>query len=215
MKLRDILRRNRGKLVVLLLMAGVLAWYAHVHGGEWTREDVVAYGRGLPAGWFVLAFMVLPLLGFPISILLVLAGVRFGIGWGAVVATAGVAVHNLAAYHITHSWFRDRLRGRLERAGYGMPRVSQDHPVWFTALFVAVHGPPYAAKLYLLALTDIPFRIYFWVGAPVYLAFCLIPVGAGSAVITFDFGWMYALVTAFALLALAAHWLNQRLAGQK
>ena len=41
-------------------------------------------------------------------------------------------------------------------------------------------------KLYLLALTNIPFRIYLGVGPPVYIHFCLIPVGAGSSVRTLN-----------------------------
>lgn len=47
-------------------------------------------------------------------------------------------------------------------------------------------------KLYLLALTNIPFRIYLGVGPPVYILFCLIPVGAGSSVRTLNPVWIYA-----------------------
>jgi len=213
MKLSDIVHKHLWKIVVLLILAALVAWYVHDHYEDWSREKVVAYGKSLPVVWFLLAFLILPLLGFPISILLVLAGIRFGLGWGMVVAAAGVAVHNVSAYYLIHGWFRHPMRQRLERAGYGIPKIEGNHQIWFTILFAAIHGPPYAVKLYLLALTNVPLKIYFWAGAPVYLFFCLVPVGAGSAVMTFDPTWVYILITAMALLALGGQWLKKKYGG--
>jgi hypothetical protein len=128
---------------------------------------------------------------------------------------SGVAVlfHNFAAFRLAHGLFRSRVRNRLRKAGHNIPSIKPQHRVWFTALFAALHGPPYIAKLYLLALTDIPLRIYFWVGAPVYIAFCIIPVGAGSAVMNFDPKWIYILVGASAALLILGYWLKNRFGG--
>lgn len=204
------LRRHPWKTAIALLAVAAAAWFLHAHRGGLTREAILAYGKGLPVGWFFAAFLVLPVAGFPVSVFLVLAGIRFGLGGGMAVAAGGMLFHHFAVYRLTHGLFRDRLRQRLERAGYAIPPIKTRNRVWFTALFAAIHGPPYTAKLYLLALTDIPFRIYFWVGAPVYIFFCLIPVGAGSAVMEFDAKWIYILVGVSVALLLAGYWLRRR-----
>ena len=196
-----------GAALVLLAMAG---WFLHAHRGELTRESVMAHGLALPAAGFILAFLILPLLGFPVSILLVLAGVRFGLGGGMALAAGGMLFHHFAAFRLAHGGFRQRVSERLKRAGYSIPAIRAGHRAWFTMLFAAVHGPPYAAKLYLLALTDIPFRIYLWAGAPVYIFFCLIPVGAGSAVMSFDAKWIYLIFGVSFVLVFAGYLVRKR-----
>ncbi len=127
-------------------------------------------------------------------------------------AAGGMFFHNAAAFWATHSWFRDRLRRRIERYEYRIPSIDAKHQAWFTALFAAIHGPPYAAKLYLLALTDVSFRIYLWVGAPIYIIFSVIPVGAGSAATNFDAKLVYLLVGVSVALLAAGAFLKKRYA---
>jgi hypothetical protein len=81
-------------------------------------------------------------------------------------------------------------------------------------LTAIVRGPPFFAKLYLLALTDIPFRIYFLVGVPIYILFSLVPVGAGAALMNFDPTWISVLIGIATLLLLAGLWLRRRYAGK-
>ena len=203
-------RRHRGKIALGTLAAALAAWFLYVHRGDLNRETLVAYGKGIHAPWFIAAFLILPLAGFPLSIFLFLAGVRFGMHAGMAVAGGVMLFHHFAAFRLAHGFFRDPVRARLERAGYGIPPIDPKHRIWFTALFAALHGPPYAVKLYLLALTDVPFRIYFWIGAPIYIAFCVIPVGAGSAVMDFNPTWLYILVGVTMLLLLGGYWLRHR-----
>jgi len=203
-------RHHRGKIAIAIVALAGVAWFLIAHRGELNRETLVAYGKSLHATSFILAFLVLPLVGFPLSIFLFLAGVRFGVVGGMLISGVGVFFHHFAAFRLAHGLFRARVRHRLRRAGHNIPSIKKEHRAWFTALFAALHGPPYAAKLYLLALTDLPFRFYFWVGAPVYIAFCIIPVGAGSAVMNFNPKWIYILVGATALLLLAGYWLRHR-----
>ena len=210
MRIRDTFLRHGGKISAALLALLIGAWFLYLHRGDLDRESLEAFGRQLPAGWFLVAFLLLPLFGFPVSILLLLAGVRFGLGWGMAVVTAGMLFHHYAAFHLTHGWFRDKLRSFLKRMGYGIPAIKVKHRVWFTAVFAAVHGPPYFAKLYLLALTDIPFRIYLWVGAPVYILFSLVPVTAGAAVARFDPLWIYPALALALLFSVIGLWLKKR-----
>lgn len=183
----------------LLIALAAVAWH---YRGHWDRESIVAFAEGLSLAWFLAALLLLPLIGFPITPLLVVTGIRLGFAGGMAAATGAVFFHNAVAFRLTHGWFRDRLRKRLGRYGYAIPAIDPKHQCWFTGLFAAIHGPPYAAKLYLLALTDIPFRIYFWVGAPIYAFFCIVPIGAGSAVEILKPWVIYLLIgTSMALLA--------------
>jgi uncharacterized membrane protein YdjX (TVP38/TMEM64 family) len=213
MTLLDRLRRHWVKITPLLAAAALASWFAYAHREGLNRETLIVYGRGLPVGWFLAAFLVFPLTGFPVSIFLFLAGIRFGLGGGMAVSAGAVAFHHVAAFYLAHGSFRDPVRHRLERAGYGIPAIRPGRRAWYTMLFAAIHGPPYAAKLYLLALTDVPFHIYFWAGAPVYVLFCLLPVGAGTALRTFDPTGLYLLAALAAALLAAGFWLRKRPGG--
>lgn len=204
------IRKHRGKLVSAAIVLALAAWFAWEHRANLSRENLVARGQELHAAWFIAAFFILPVLGFPISILTILAGVRFGLVGGMALAAGGTIFHHIAAYRITHGLFRDKVRERLERAGRKIPPIKKEHQVLLTALFAAIHGPPYAPKLYLLALTDIPFRIYLGVGAPIYILFCLVPIGAGSAVMNFSPVWLFALTALSIVIMMAGFWLKKR-----
>lgn len=214
MRMIDIVKRHRTGVCVTLVLAMLGGYVFHVYGDQVSREVILSYGKSLSPAWFIAGFMVLPLAGMPVSILLFLAGIRFGLWGGMALATCGVYFHHVVAYHLVHHRFRERIRGRLkrrlQRSGYKLPAIKEGNQIWFTVLFVAIHGPPYAFKLYLLALTEIPFRIYLWVGAPIYILFSLVPVGAGSAVMEVNTTVLYGIVLGVTILALAGKWLQMR-----
>jgi uncharacterized membrane protein YdjX (TVP38/TMEM64 family) len=193
-----------------MAIAALAGWIYWIYGDQLSRQDLLTYGEKLPPVWFIVGFLILPLAGVPISVLLVLAGIRFGMWGGMILATGGVFFHHLVAYQLVRRWFRYRFRLRLQRAGYVVPVIKSANLAWYTILFAAIHGPPYSLKLYLLALTDIPFRIYFWVGAPVYILFCLVPVGAGSAVMQVNTPLLYGIVVGITLLVIGMKLLEKR-----
>lgn len=209
MNVGKVIKNHRGKILMVLLL-GLAVWIYDLSGGEFSRDAIMDYGKKLDAGWFIAGFLILPLLGFPISILLVLAGVKFGLWGGMALATVGVFFHNFAAYHLVKRWFRERFKSWMDRGGHKIPDMRGQNQIWFTVLFATVHGPPYFLKLYLLALTDISFRIYLWVGVPVYLLFCLVPVGAGSAVMEVNTTMLYGIVAAITVIALLGKWLSSK-----
>lgn len=185
-----LLRRHWGKALLSLVLTVAVCWL-FTKGGNPTKEMLTEKVRNLSAFWFIVAYCVLPLVGFPISALLVLAGVKFGFWHGMTVAAGGIAVHHFAAYFFVHGRLREWMRARLAKGKYRIPVLDEKNQIWFTAAFAAIHGPSYALKLYLLALTEVKFRIYFWVGAPVYLFFCAVPVGAGSSAFSVNPVWLY------------------------
>lgn len=212
--LRERLFRHRGKIALLFAAAVFAGWFVYTHRADFSRETLITYGEKLPASAFTAAFLILPLLGCPLGIFLLLAGVRFGLAGGMAVSSVAIIFHHLAAFRIAHGWFRDPVRHWLDRAGYAIPPIQQKHRHGFTALTAIVRGPPFVAKLYLLALTDIPFRTYFWVGVPIYILFSILPVGAGAALMNFDPTWISVLIGIATLLLLAGFWLRRRYAGK-
>lgn len=204
------LSRHKGRLIVALILTAAALWFIIANRDNLSRESIMAYGEALPAVWLVVAFAILPMVGFPVSILLVLLGVRFGFAQGMAICAAGMAFHHIAGFFSVHGALRQRIHAKLRDWGYRLPEMGKGNPAWFTLLFAAVHGPPYTLKIYLLALTDIPFRIYFWVGVPVYVAFSAIAIAAGAAITTFDPTWLYVAITVFAVTALGAGYLKRR-----
>jgi uncharacterized membrane protein YdjX (TVP38/TMEM64 family) len=207
---------NKGhlwKIIAGLLVATAIGWLIYLNRESFTKESIIAFGQGLPAGVLIAAFLVLPLLGFPLSVFLVLAGLRFGLGWGMVVTTACIFFHHYIGYWIAHGYLKTKILRYAKQKGHTVPKVGEDSPVWFTVLFVSVHGPPYAFKLYLLALTEVPFSIFCYVGAPVYIIFCLLPVGAAAAAVHMDVTWVYIAVAVVSAGAIAwKYWRKRRAA---
>ncbi len=211
MKVMEFIQRYKWRILIGVIFAAGLA-YGLIHEREHlTRQNILAYGESLPAVWLMLGFFLLPLVGFPISICLLLLGIRFGF-WNGMLATAiGMTFHHFAAFFVVHGSFRGWIHRKLEeRWDYKVPKMDGRNASLFTAVFAAVHGPPYTLKLYFLALTDVPFRIYLWVGLPVYLLFAAIGVGAGSAVMDFDPTWIYVLLVVMTVLAVGSRWLQRK-----
>ncbi|MES2923117.1 MAG: hypothetical protein V4819_16290 [Verrucomicrobiota bacterium] len=207
------IKRHWLKLLVVLIAVAV-AWWLLARQGGVSKEEIMAYGRGLPAFWFAAAFLALPLAGFPITPFLLLSGVRFGFVGGMALVSAEIFLHNLIAYHLVHGRLRKRVRQRLTKKGYSIPTPARSNQVWFTTLFVGVQGPPYAVKLYLLALTDIRLRVHLWIAVPIYVLFSAIPVGAGSSAIAVNPLWLYGAIFAMTGVAFLGRWLRKRYAGQ-
>jgi len=197
---------------VILLLVGAGFYLLRRHEGALDREAILAYGMSLPPALIIAPFFVLPLVGFPVSVLLVLIGLRFGITWGMVIVTVGMLFHHLVIFGIARSWLRGKLDRRIASFGYPIPSIQKSHRLWFTTLFASIHGPPYTAKLYVLALTDVPFRYYCGIGLPIYVGFSLLPVGAGTAVMDLNAITLSASVLGSVVLFLFARWLKRRYA---
>jgi hypothetical protein len=144
-----------------------------------------------------------------------LVGFRFGFIGGWIVAAVGLPLHNVAAYFITRGTFREPVRDFLKRSGYATPSIPTKHRIWFTAVIAAVPGPPYFTKLYLLALTDLPFRVYLGIGAPIYVLFSFVPIGVGSAVTDFNMKWMYVITAGLVLTTIMGVWLKKHYSAER
>lgn len=205
--------RHRAKWLSVALGLLVVGFVLYFYRGNLNQESIVVFSQRLPAFWVILAFLVLPLCGVPIRVMLILAGFRFGFAGGMVLSGVGIFFHNYAAYFIARGSFRTSIRGFLKRSGYAIPPIPAKHRIWLTAVVAAVPGPPYFVKLYLLALSDLPLRIFVGIGASIYFLLSVVPVGIGSAVVDYEAKWLYVLAGVFVLITVIGLWLRKRYGG--
>ncbi len=128
----------------------------------------------------VLLMAVLPLTGFPISVVYLAIGARFGPLAGFPIVVGITAFHLGATYWITRSFLRKPLDRLIARKGYHLPEIRPGEHAGVGLLATLIPGLPYFVRNYLLALTDIPLRVIFCVCLPAYVARSYVTIMIGD-----------------------------------
>jgi len=113
---------------------------------------------------------ILPIFGFPISMVYLFAGLRFGPVWGGVVVAGVTAVHLLGTYVVGRSFLRKPLERFIERRHAHLPQVPADEQAPVAVIGGLVPGLPYFVRNYLLVLAGLRLRVLFLVCLPLYVA---------------------------------------------
>ncbi len=158
---KDLRRRRRRRFLgaVGALAAVAAAVTLLVEVGGW-RELVDALDRADPV-LTVLLMAALPPVGFSIGVVYVVAGLKFGLGWGGVVIAGVTAVHLVAMHGIARTWLQRPLAGLLARRGHRLPAVPPGAETSVAAMVALVPGPPYVLRNYGLALSGMELGRYF------------------------------------------------------
>ena len=156
-------------------------------------------------------FVALPILGFPISIFLVLLGVRFGAIYGVLFMIAGMPIHLLASYAISNSFVRPWIEGLAQKRGFTIPKVPKDRQIWYSSLFMAVPGLPYTMKNYLLSLSGVPFHIFLIFGWLINSILGIPIVILGGAARKWNIGLLVILLVLVSLAYAWRYWVKKRL----
>lgn len=176
-------RRRRSKRewwligVCAAIAIGVLVALALEYG--WWSELVGVLERVNPALAVVL-MAVLPLAGFSIGIVYVVAGLKFGLVWGGLVIAGVTAVHLLGTHWIVRGFLRGPIERFLERRGYRLPEFPAGAERSLAAMVALVPGPPYFLRNYALALSGIPLGKYFWPCLLIYTARSYVTLALGD-----------------------------------
>ena len=159
----------------MVVVAGLMAV-----GLLWRRFDVkelYQVARGQSGGVVFLVMVILPLVGFPVSWLHVVAGMRFGfLGGGVVVAVTGVLHHVLGwmlVRALPERFFRRLAPWRRRFASTSCRDV--------TLLCGLLPGMPYVVQLYLLPAIGTPFPLMFGLSAALHTARALVTIYVGDA----------------------------------
>jgi uncharacterized membrane protein YdjX (TVP38/TMEM64 family) len=113
---------------------------------------------------------VLPIGGFPIAVVYLVAGARFGPVWGGAVVAGVTVVHLLGTYLVARSFLRAPLQRFIERRNAHLPQVPEDEQAAVCLIAALVPGLPYVVRNYALALAGVRLKYYLGVCLPVYVA---------------------------------------------
>ena len=202
----DILRRYR--VVLLPTLAIVAAGAAFFYFQEEIRAALalLSSDRTHPA-IVVGSFLVLPALFFPISTLLVLVGVRFGALWGSLISLVLMPAHLLVAFFLVRHFFYARIERLARRKNSPIFNIPAERYREFGLLFMAVPGLPYTVKNYLLPVSGISFRDYFWIGWVIQGLMGIPFVVLGNAASQ----WSVGILALFAILFVIVFFISRKL----
>ena len=172
-------RRQRWWFAAGLVLAGcaVAAVFAFT---EFEWATLLEKIKGLNPFLLFLLMATLPVGGFSIGIVYLIAGAKFGPWWGGAVVAAATACHLLLTHWIMRSFLRAPLQRLLARRRHHPLDVRGDDHRSVSLMVALVPGPPYFLRNYLLALSSIPLRTYFWICLPVYVARSYVTIFLGD-----------------------------------
>jgi uncharacterized membrane protein YdjX (TVP38/TMEM64 family) len=179
---RDLVRWLVAAAVVAGLVAG-LVW-ALLPRWNWQAVPEIIAGLDTPAS--LLAMAVLPLTGFAIGAVYLVAGMKFGPVVGGLVVAAVTAFHLVASHLVARRLLRGPIERWLSRRRHHLPHIPKDDDVAVSALVAIVPGLPYSVRNYFLALADVPLRIYLPICLGIYVARAYVTIFLGDLTINPD-----------------------------
>ncbi len=207
--------KNRRALSIIvlgtILIAGLTYVVVRYEPQSWL-ESLISFIKDEHANpaIFIALMVVLPIVGFPISLFLITAGLKFGLSGGMLVSAAAMPVHLAVSYFLGRYLIDRHVRSLLEKTRYSVPEIPSDKIVPFAAVFFAVPGIPYSLKNLILPLSGISFWPYMGVGVGVQWVMGIPFLGLGGATATMN---IYMLSGFFAVLAAGyffSRWLKRR-----
>jgi uncharacterized membrane protein YdjX (TVP38/TMEM64 family) len=192
------------KIATFALILGGIAALAY---SKLDMETVHARAGEFNAGAAIAILLVLPLLGFPASLLHIAAGIRFGAGWGMAIVSLSILAQLVASYGIVHLW-----RERFEKSRWVQKvrdRIPEGAHASVCVFAVLLPGAPYAGVNYVLPLIGVPLRTLLLCAWPLHTLRSTITVllGDQSAHLT---AARLSVLLAYALMILGASWWTYR-----
>jgi hypothetical protein len=197
---------------VLLLWAGAAAaGVADWPGAAGAQLDALL--AGIPPWGFVLAFVLLPALGFPISLFYVASGAVFAPSALALAVAWGCMALNMAlSYGIAH-WLARPVQALIRRRGLPLPQLG-GATEWRVIVLLRASPLPYLMQSWLLAIGGARFGPYMIYGLPVQALIGAGLVLLGDSLMQGNLGWLLVAVAVLLLGQGALALLRHRLRGR-
>lgn len=160
----------------IVLLVTDVSWAGFTDG--WAR--MITWIEGLNAAAVLPLMALLPIGGFPIAVVYLVAGARFGPLLGGVVVAGVTAIHMLGTYLIGRSFLRGPLHRFIERRHKHLPEVPDDEHAAVAVIATLVPGLPYFVRNYLLVLAGVRLRVFFTVCLPIYVARSYVTILLGN-----------------------------------
>lgn len=156
------------------------------------------------------AFFILPVFGFPVSVLLILLGLRFGTLMGLVSMLLIMPLHLAVSFSVTRFVLGKWIKKIAGESRVRRLQVPEHRHLEFSFLFMAVPGLSYAMKNYLLPLSGVKFRYYFFLGWLVQGVMGIPFVILGKASMEWNPRLIFSLVLIFVLIYVLMKWGQKR-----
>lgn len=177
---------------------------------EYLQKAVSFVDQSMSSPLFIILMVVLPVVGFPISVFLIVGGIKFGILWAILLWLAVLPVHATIGYYVAR-WARSPLERFLsDKMGYHIPKIPENNTAMFSFLFLAIPGIPYAGKNYLLALAGVPFRYCVLMNCIVQCALGIPFIVLGKSAAEMDMTLFYIALVIFVAGYFLLRWLKKR-----
>lgn len=137
----------------LFLLVIVSLFYRDLLFGCWQR---LQNGEIHPAG-LITAYVVLPTIGFPITPLLILLGVRFGSLYGSLIMALIMPFHLAVSFWAVRTRIQDWIQKIADAHSITIPEIPKKHQFSFSFLFMIIPGLSYTLKNYLLPMSGLSF----------------------------------------------------------
>lgn len=152
-------KKNTLLVAAFLVLAPLLVWGIFLAYQSGYLQNVAQFiNDDIPLPLFLGLMVFLPLVGFPISVFLIVAGVKYGIPATFVLWLFVLPVHTMISYAAAGSLRPLLIKILKKTVGYSIPTIQATNEAHFSFLFLAMPGLPYAAKNYLLPLAGVSFR---------------------------------------------------------
>lgn len=162
---------------------------------------------------FIGLMTLMPVIGFPLSIFLVLTGIKFGIGWGFLLTGITMAVHLTLSYLLAHSVFKPYL-DRMLGSYWGQLQTFWKKTTLFQLfLFAVIPGFPYVVKNYALSLSGLSFPLYFIVGWTTQFIMALPFVAVGRHAAGMNLFQIMLILALLLVLYALLNWIYRRYTG--
>ncbi len=170
----------RWRYLVTFALFGAFCYFVWKY--ETIQTLIGMINENTPPALFLVLLAILPLVGFPISLFIVLAAIKFAPLNGLLLMGGAVIFHMGVSYLLAHSVMRPLLEKLLDRWEYSLPTIPNRKAALFTLFFTALPGLPYTAKNYILPLSGVPLKYYFLIAWPIQLLWTLPFLGLGGYV---------------------------------
>lgn len=205
---RTIARLSLAATTILLLGLGLFYVACH-HDPLTALKNYLS--DGVSPALFLVLMAVLPIVGAPISIFLVLVGMKFGVAGGILLSSLTMFFHLVCTYYLVHSFLRSRIIRLIRYLKLPVPS-SRNLPTNLHAfIFMIIPGLPYALKNNLLDLSGIPDVPYLVIGWTTQFGFSLPFIILGGAVIRLDRSFIILAAGLFALVVVIQQLFKKRL----
>lgn len=209
--MRNALSGRSGRVLLVLLLG--LSATVYLYGLD---EDALAAARvfflepGSNIWLFLLAVLILPLLGLPLSAFCLMAGAKFGIVWGLAAIGGAMLIQQLLCFWLMHSYFRERLYRLISRRSFRVPRLTPEQQLTWGVSTVAIPILPYMLKNIVLAAGQLSLWQYLLVAWPIQMLFSFPFVALTGAVRKQDTALIWIAAASFIVVWLGLRWLQLR-----